>query len=674
VLRIVRFGDYQADLHTGELRKNGRKIRLSGQPFRILTFLLEKPGELITREELRSRLWPDEVFVDFDHSLNAAVNKLREALCDSTTEARFIETLPKRGYRFVGSIEAGDEPAVHQTAVIPSTAINKLRDALGDSADNPRFIETLPRRGYRFIAPVIGDQQEKSPVPEEESNVGDEQTGKNTRISRWLAPTAVAVLVLLTLAYVIIRRSVSPGRAPVIRSLAVLPLENLSGDASQEYFADGMTDALITDLAQIGELRVISRTSVMRYKGSRKSLPEIARELSVDGIVEGTIMRSGDHVRITSQLIYAPADQHLWARSYERDLSNVLTLQGEVARAIAEEVRVAVTPEEGARLTVRSAVIPDAYEANLKGRYFWNKRTADGSLKAMEYFQQAIDKDQAYAPPYVGLADSYTMLANWGLLAPREAMPKAKAAALKAVELDDRLAEAHVSLGMVRLVYEWDWPAAGKDFERAIVLNPASPAAHLWYSKYLMILRRSDEALTEAKRAVGLDPVSPDVNHQVAWLLNVAGRYDEAIEWERRTLDMDPGFPPAHSVLASAYEGKGMHDEAVVEAKRLLALSPDATDALGSLGYTHARSGERSQAHRELAELGALSKHKYVPSIDFATVYLGLGDKEQAFRWLEKACEERSGYLPWLTVHTKWAPLRADPQYSDLLRCMGLPE
>ena len=626
----LRFWDFELDPAQFELRRAGHRVRLERKPLELLILLVEKRGELVSREEIIERVWGKDLFFDAERGINNAIRKIRSALNDDSEEPHYVETVVGKGYRFIAPVKSASPAAQSSSA---------------ESTKEPTIVLRRPRA-----------------LP-----------GK-----LWLAGTGLLVAVLAILFIFnldrVRQRFLASSSSARIQSLAVLPLENLSGDPAQEYFADGMTDALITDLAQIGALRVVSRTSVMRYKGSRKSLPEIARELSVDGIVEGTIMRSGDHVRITSQLIYAPADQHLWARSYERDLSNVLTLQGEVARAIAEEVRVAVTPEERARLTVRSTVNPEAYEANLRGRYFWNKRTTEGSLRAMAYFQQAVDKDQAYAPPYVGLVDTYAHLANWGLLAPREAMPKAKAAALKAVELDDRLAEAHVSLGMVRFAYEWDWPAAGKDFERALVLNPGSPAAHLWYSKYLMMLRGSDEALTEAKRAVGLDPVSPDVNHQVAWLLNAAGRYEEAIEWERRTLDMDPGFPPAHSVLASAYEGKGMHDEAVAEAKRLLALSPDSTDALGSLAYIHARTGERSQALRELAELEALSKHKYVPSIDSATVYLGLGDKEQAFRWLEKACEERSGYLPWLTVSAKWAPLRSDPRYSDLLRCMGLPE
>ena len=626
----LRFRDFELHPAQFELRRAGHRVRLERKPLELLILLVEKRGELVSREEIIQRVWGKEFFFDAERGINNAIRKIRSALNDHSDEPRFVETVLGKGYRFIAPVNSS------------------RTEAQSSSAESTKEPNSVLRRPWALPGKL------------------------------WLAGTSLLVAVLAILLILnlnrVRQRFLASSSSVRIQSLAVLPLENLSGDPAQEYFADGMTDALITDLAQIGALRVTSRTSVMRYKGSRKSLPEIARELSVDGIVEGTIMRSGDHVRITSQLIFAPADQHLWARSYERDLSNVLTLQGEVAGAIAEEVRVIVTPEERARLTVRSTVNPEAYEANLKGRYFWNKRTTEGSLKAMEYFQQAVDKDQAYAPSYVGLADTYAHLANWGLLAPREAMPKAKAAALKAVELDDRLAEAHVSLGMVRFVYEWDWSAAGKDFERALVLNPASPAAHLWYSKYLMMVQRSDEALTEAKRAVGLDPVSPDVNHQVAWLLNAVGRYDEAIEWERRTLDMDASFPPAYSVLASAYEGKGMHAEAVVEAKRLLALSPDTTDALGSLAYIHARTGKRSQALRELAELEGLSKHKYVPSIDFATVYFGLGDKAQAFRSLEQACEERSGYLPWITVNARWAPLRSDPQYSDLLRCIGQPE
>jgi tetratricopeptide (TPR) repeat protein len=406
----------------------------------------------------------------------------------------------------------------------------------------------------------------------------------------------------------------------------------------------------------------------------RKPLPEIARELGVDGIVEGTVMRSGDRVRITSQLIYAPSDQHLWAHSYERDLDDVVRLQGEVAEAIAGEVRVAVTPEQRARFSARATANPSAYEAYLKGRYFWNKRTQEGLRRAMEYFQQAVDEDPAYAPAYAGLADTYFPLMIWGWISAEEAIPKAKAAALKAVELDERLAEAHVSLGMVRFEYDWDWPEAGKHFEQALALNPAYPPAHVSYSDYLMALGRSDESRAEIKRAVDLDPVSPELSHHMAWQLDQVGRFDEAIEQERKTVEMDPGFPPAHSVLAGAYAAKGMYREALGEVEKLSALSPGSPAAIAALASIHARSGERSRAFRELEELKAFSKRAYVEPYDFAVVYLTLGDKDQAFRWLEKAYQERSPYLPWIKVNAAWAPMHSDPRFSDLLRRLGLRE
>ncbi len=625
----IRFGPFQVNRHAGELRKHGIKVKLSGQPFEVLALLLERPGEVVTHQELRGKLWQADTFVDFEHGLHAAVNKLREAL--------------------------------------------------GDSADNPRFIETLPRRGYRFVAAVqLVANAPKAPAvaPVEKQGAPEQMAAR--QVVRW---PLFAALGLAALATTVVGLNLGAWRgrllgrptSPRIESLAVLPLENLSGDPEQEYFADGMTEALIADLSKISALRVISRTSVMQYKGARKPLPQIAKELNVDGVIEGSVVRSGDRVRIRAQLIYAPSDMHLWAESYERDLRDVLALQDDVAHAIANQIKIKVTPQEQVRLASPRPVNPEAFQLYLQGRYFRNKRTLEGLQKAMEYFQQAVDKDPAYAPAYAGLADTYVPLTNWGWLSPREAMPKARAAALKALEIDDRLAEAHVSLGMVRLVYDWDWLTVGKHFERALALNPAYPAAHLWYSNYLAALGRSDEALAEAKRAVDLDPVSPDINHSRAWLLSMTRRYDEAIEQERKTLEMDPGFPPAHSVLAGAYLAKGMYREALAEAEKLSALSPGSPAALFSLAYVHVRSGERSQGLRELNELRALSKQRYVPSDYFAIVYLWLGDKDQAFTWLEKAYEERTGFLPWLKVSPTWDPLRSDPRFQDLLRRIGLP-
>src|SRR6266849_6279556 len=473
-----RFGDFQFDSRARQLRKRGHTIRLHGQPLEILGLLLERPAQVVLREELRARLWPQDTFVDFEHSLNAAVNKLREAL--------------------------------------------------DDDANNPRFIETVPRRGYRFISAVgLHDSQNLLGEPS----------------------------------------------SPRIQSLVVLPLENLSNDPEQEYFADGMTDQLITKLAQIGALRVISRTSAMRYKGTKKSLPQIARELHVDAVVEGAVMWVGGRVRISAQLIEAPTDHHLWAASYERDLRDVLSMQEEVTRAIVSEIRVKLTAQEQARLASTRLIDPDAYRLCLKGRYYFYKLKPEAMQKAIEYFQQALEKDPAYALAYAGLADTYNALAFFTVFPPREVVPKAKAAAVKALEIDANLAEAHVSLGWAGFTYDLDWPAAGKHFERAVVLNPAYPLAHSYYSLYLGALGRSEEGLTEAKRALDLDPVSPAILHYVVVQLYLARRFDEAIEECRKTLELDSNFTPARGVLGHLYAAKGMYREALAEYEKYATLS-----------------------------------------------------------------------------------------------------
>jgi TolB-like protein/Tfp pilus assembly protein PilF len=575
---VVRFGSFEADFRAGELRKHGVKLKLAGQPLEVLAMLLERPGQLVTREELRASLWPTDTFVDFDHGLNAAVNK--------------------------------------------------LRDALSDSAEKPKYVETLPRRGYRFISAVgLHDSQ----------NLLGELS------------------------------------SPKIQSLVVLPLENLSKDPEQEYFADGMTDQLITNLAQISALKVVSRTSAMRYKGTKKSLPEIARELHVDAVVEGAVMWVGGRVRISAQLIEAPTDHHLWAASYERDLCDVLSMQEEVTRAIANEIRVKLSAQEQEQLANRHPINPEAYRLYLKGRYYWYKLTPEGLQKAIEYFQQALEKDPAYALAYAGLADTYNTLAFFTVLPPREVMPKAKAAAVKALGIDDNLAEAHVSLGWAGFTYDLDWPAAGKHFERAVVLNPAYPVAHSFYSLYLGALGRSEEGLTEAKRALDLDPVSPAILHYVVVQLYLARRFDEAIEQCRKTLELDPSFAPAPGVLGHVYAAKGMYREALAEYEKYATLSGGSPGSTAFVGYAHARLGQRSQASRVLDQLGAASKQRYVPALSFAMVYLGLGDKEQAFLWLEKAYDERTNSLAYLNVQATWDPLRSDPRFADLVRRIGLP-
>jgi len=634
-LKPVRFGPFEADLRAGELRKHGMKLKLVGQPFEVLAMLLECPGQLVTREELRARLWPTDTFVDFDHGLNAAVNKLRDALSDSAEKPTYVETLPRRGYRFISAVDLPDS------------------------------------QGLKLAVPEMPASLD-SPVVIAESQIPSRHRHRRVFVTALVLVVVLAVVFGFDLGGVR-HRLVGEPSVPRIQSIAVLPLENLSKDPEQEYFADGMTDELITNLAQISALRVISRTSAMQYKGTKKSLSEIARELHVDAVVEGTVMRAGDRVRIRAQLIEASTDRHLWAASYDRDLRNVLSMQEEVTRAIVSEVRVKLTAQEQARLANMHPINPEAYQLYLKGRYFWYKLKPEAMQKATEYFQQALEKDPAYARAYAGLADSYNILAFFSVFPPREVMPKAKAAAVKALELDDNLAEAHVSLGWAGFTYDLDWPAAGKHFERAVVLDPAYPLAHSYYSLYLGALGRSEESSTEAKRALDLDPVSPAILHYVVVQLYLASRFDEAIEQCRKTLELDPSFTPVHGTLGHVYAAKGMYREALAEYEKFATLSGGSPGSTAFVGYAHARLGQRSYAFRVLDQLRAASKQRYVPALSFAIVYVGLGEKEQAFMWLEKAYDERTNSLAYLKVTAWWDPLRSDPRFADLVRRIGLP-
>jgi serine/threonine-protein kinase len=459
--------------------------------------------------------------------------------------------------------------------------------------------------------------------------------------------------------------------APRIESLAVLPLVNLSGDPQQEYFTDGMTEALITELSQISSLKVISRTSVMHYKGSSTALPQIGHELSVDGVIEGSVLRSGDRVRITAQLIYAPSDTHVWAKSYERDLHEVLRLQSEVAQAIASEVRARVTPEERTRLASARPVNPEAYELYLKGRYYWNKGTEEGGKRSIEYFQQAIDKDPSYGLAYAGLASAYSLLYSFAWLPPREAVPKLKAAALKALEIDDHLAQAHALMGYASFSYDFDWPAAERHFERANALDPSFQGLQ---AVYLISLGRSDEALAVGKRALDLDPLSLFENWRVAREFYMTRHYDESIEQCKKTLDMDPNFPLAHWQLGQAYAEKGMYREAIGELEKNRALTRNTPSSLAYLGNILARAGRRSEALEVLEQLHTISQQKYAYALGFARVYAGLGDKDNAFKWLQAAYEERSTALFFLKVDPDWDPIRSDPRFQDLLRRMNFPQ
>jgi TolB-like protein/DNA-binding winged helix-turn-helix (wHTH) protein/Tfp pilus assembly protein PilF len=553
--RLVRFGVFELDLRAGELRKRGLKLPLQGQPIQILIMLTERAGELVTREELRQKLWSADTYVDFEQGLNAAVKRLRSTLNDSADNPRFVETLPRRGYRFIAPVDVVD---VSQAIVNAAAASDPPPLIVPDSVDVSR--QAAPRK--HFVRPAL-----------------------------------VGLALLLIIALTAWRLHPWNRPSPIIQSLAVLPLENLSGDASQDYFSDGMTDELITQLGQISELRVISRTSMMNYRGARKPLPQIARELNVDAMVEGTVLRSGSRVRITAQLILASSDKHLWANSYEGELRDTLALQSDVARAIAGQIRAKLNPQEDAGLRKARPVNPEAFEAYLKGRYFWNKRTGDGLMKAVEYFNTALEKDSAYAPAYAGLADSYALMGDWeyGVLAPKEAFPKAKAAATRALQLDDTLGEAHTSLAFCLDVFDWAWDSAEKEFKRAIELSPDYATAHDWYAWHLIMQGRKTEAIAEMKKAESFDPLSLIVSADMADILLIARLLDESMRQSQRTIEMAPEFPVAHYQLAQAFAQKQRYGEAIAELQKAIALSGGNQTFKSTLAYVkHTERSDQS--------------------------------------------------------------------------------
>jgi eukaryotic-like serine/threonine-protein kinase len=465
------------------------------------------------------------------------------------------------------------------------------------------------------------------------------------------------------------------GKAAVgsIQSLAVLPLESLSSDSAQGYLADGMTDELITNLAQLRALRVIARTSVMRYRGSKKTVPEIARELQVDAVVAGTVQRVGDRLRIGAQLIPATGDQAVWAKSYAGDVRDVLALQSQIAQAIAQQIQIALTPEERVRLTTARQVDPRAYEAYVRGRYFLGKRREADLRTGIGYFQRAIDADPTYAAAYSGLADCYNMLVYYGVLPPKEAYPKALSAARKALELDSTLAEPHTSLAWVQLMFAWDWPVAEREFRRAIELNPGYPGGHQWYVQCLVVMGRHDEAIAEGKRAQELDPLSLIVNAALARPFYNARRYDEAIAQSKKTFEIDPNYHRAHYWLGLAYEQKSMFDQAIAAFQNAIAYSDGLTLYVAAAGHAYALAGRRSQALKVLHRLEELSSQRYVSAYDIALIHVGLGDKERAMQWLERAYQERSDGLVFLKVDPRLDRLRSDPRFASLVRRVGLP-
>ena len=608
---VFRFGSFEADLGASELRRNGIRLKLQSQPFRVLALLLQRPGQILTREELQQELWPSGTFVDYEQGL--------------------------------------------------ATAVNKARDALGDSSANPRFIETVPRCGYRFIAPVTTVLRE-SPVP----TLPARSPGGSRRIRIYVL-AAVAALASLVLAGWLLHKPYSRH----IESLAVLPLENLSGDPAQEYFADGMTDELIADLGKISQVRVISSGSAARYKGTRKAVSEIARELGADAVVEGTVLRSGKRVRITAQLIDADKEQHLWAQSFECDLGDVLGLQDDVARAIAGQVRARLPANDPALPGKAGTVDPRAHDLYLQGRYYWRQRTKESEQAGLEYFLQAVTQDPNYARAYAGIADSYLVLGAHGRMAPAEAFPKAREAARMALHIDDNLAEAHTSLGWIKAFVDWDWPGSDREFRRAIALQPQYPTAHHWYSHYLAAVGQLDDSLAEIRKAHQLDPFEVNIDDWLGTILYDVGRYDEAIAQRQKMIELYPHTAPAQFNEISTILGKqGKLNAAVESQSKSHTLSGDPEFA-ETLQQVYASAGYNGYLKKRIEHMISASTRGSEPAASLAQLYASLGDKDVALRWLERAVEQRDVWL-YLKADPAYDNIRSNPRFQTLVRRMNL--
>jgi TolB-like protein/DNA-binding winged helix-turn-helix (wHTH) protein/Tfp pilus assembly protein PilF len=641
-----RFGSYDVDVPAGQLRKHGTKVRLSGHPFEILAMLLERAGEVVTRDEIRRRLWPNETFGDFENSLNKAINKLRQALADSAEQPIYIETLPRRGYRFIAALD-GSSP--HLTP---------------DSVPSQREKSAA---GNRHII----DAQQDVPAPAAQENPVRRRLP--AKFSRWMV-YVFGCLALVAGAVLAVRSRANHNMVGSIASVAVLPLDCISSKPGSEYLADGVTDELITQLAKTGAFRVTSRTSSMQFKKSSKSLRQIAYELGVDALVEGSIERSGERIRIRAQLIRASTDQHLWAESYDGGIDDLLSLEDRAATDITSKIVANLTGAQARRLVRMHPINPDAYQDYLRGRYLWNQRSPESLEKALRHFQAAIDKDPNYAAAYAGIADSYLLLGGYYFRSQNETIPKARAAAERALEIEN-LSEAHATLGLIAQNYDWDWPRAEREYQLAIQLNPNYSTAHHWYGEaFLAMAGRFEEALMEMKRATELDPLSPIISTDVGTTLYLARRYDEAIDQLTRTLEVYPDYELAQIFLALSFEQNRKCSEA------LSILDPHGRPDLQSKAKrtTWARisasCGRRDEPLKVIADLQRKASAEFVDPALIGYVFIGLGRPSDALTQLEKSVGVHSIALTSLKVNPIYDPLRSEPRFAALLQTVHLSQ
>lgn len=640
---VARFDTFELDLRSGELRQNSASVKLQPQPAKVLVLLVNRAGQVITREELAAEVWGSETFVDFEHGLNFAIRQIRSALGDDADEPRFLETLPKRGYRFVAAVEiVPRKPSTPSARDSSGTALQE-RSASGEpiaSAASPPSA-TLLSSGRR-VHPRIW----------------------------WAAGVAALVFVGALFAEHYWPRTHAGSRI----MLAVLPVQNLTGDASQEFLSDGLTEELISQLGGFNpqQLGVIARTSSMSYKGSNKTITQIANELGVDYVVETSVRGSPEHMRFTAQLVRSQDQSHVWARNFDRSVHDLVAMQDEVGRSIAKEIQLRLTPRAAAEMERRLGVQPDSYQDYLQGRYYWNQRTREGMETGLNYFREAVKKDPSNARALTGIADSYNTLLFYGYSNDVAAMMKAQQAAEQALKLDDSLAEAHAALGYVYFMWTWQWPEAEREFRRAIELDQNYVSAHHWFALYLVAMGRAEQADQEIRAAETLDPVSPIVRTARAYVHYFNRDYDKSIQECAAVLQANPNFVVAHAVLGMAYEGKGATASAVTEFTRALDLSNQNLTYKTYLARAYARGGNQSGAAEILADLDDRAKQGvFVGQYNKALVYDALGDRNKAVESLAHAREQNDANMIWLRVDPRWDSLRDDPRFAERFRSLG---
>ncbi len=666
----IRFGDaFELDARSYQLRHSGRRLKLERIPMELLLLLVEQRGQIVARDQIVERVWGRNVFLDTDNSINAAIRKIRQVLKDDSEQPRFVQTVTGRGYRFIAPVqEPGPASAGIEAVSQPpaSTEVPSSAEIVNAEIVNAEIMNAEIMDNRAPAAPVNG----RRPL---------------------LVLFAVCVFLIVAFAgYFRFRPRPRPEISNARLMLAVLPFENLTGDAGQDYFSDGLTEEMITRLGNLDpqHLGVIARTSVMHYKKSPEKLDQIGRELGVQYVLEGSIRRDSEKVRITAQLIEAKDQTHLWAREYDREVSHLLNLEAEIAREIADEIQTTLGDPKAVSsagqfsplwrnslsLTSSAQNSPQTYEAYdlyLKGQYFLNKRSPEGFRRAIDYYQQAIAKDPNYARAYAGLADSYALQGGYNTAPQTEFMPKARAAALRAVELDPNLPEAHTALALVVQNYDWDWQTSEKEFRRAIALNPNYATAHHWYAEHLTWLGRFDEAFRESENARQLDPLSLIIATDHGATLYFSRQYDRAIAQFLAVREMDPDFPHS-TMIVLAYDQRGMFAEVLAETEKARKATGDAPWLLSEEAYVFGRTGQAARAREALAKLEEWNRRQPVDAAAFVGPYIALGDKDQAFFWLEKAYAQHSNAMTWLKVSPIYDPLRGDPRFQDLLRRVGL--